>query len=254
MHAKHLLSRELAAMLGVTVIKLIAIVGCTGMGILMSLNSLLRLADGTLMQAAQAVLDVMALCERLSVLALIVCVAIDWWIRRESHFRHLRMSREEVEAEQKDHYGDKHVRRQRQEFRRDLLGGQLTEATRKANAVVTNPTHFAVALFYDPEQYPLPVVLARGADQNAAVMRKIAREAGIPIIRSAQLARTLYSVGREWQPVPRVALKAVAAVYRVVAQIRTGERHIDDVLELDDVPLEAPPYDPTGRDRGISAG
>jgi type III secretion protein U len=251
-HAVNMLTREQFASLLMNCVKVTAIVACTFAGMMMSLDSLLRLADGTLMQAAQAVIDMLVLCERLTLLVLIICAVLDWVIRRQAHIRQLRMSRQEVEAEQKDHYGDKHVRKQRQEFRRDLLAGELTETTRQANAVVTNPTHFAVALLYDPSKYPLPVVLARGADNGAALIRKVAQEAGIPVIRSARLARVLYSVGREWHPVPRIALKAVAAVYRVVAEIRTGERAIGDVVELEDDIIDMTQPGPPVKRPGIS--
>jgi type III secretion protein U len=231
-HLKGLFDTEQMSMMLMNTVKLITIIACTGVGILMSINSLLRIGDGTLVQAGQAVLQMFVLCERLTMAVLLILVVLDWVIRRHSHIKSLRMSREEVEAEQKDQFGDKHVRAKRNEFRRDLLAGELTENTRKANAVVTNPTHFAVAMFYDPSQYPLPVVLARGADEGAALMRKVARDAGIPVIRSAQLARTLYSVGREWHPIPRITLKAVAAVYRVVARMHRGELSIDDLPDL----------------------
>ena len=215
-------------------VKVVAVLGCMGVGLAMSIDSLIHMADGTLDQAALVTLEIMRRCERIALLVLVICVAIDWAWRRHTFMKQVMMTREETEREQKDDHGDKHVRAQRNEFRRDMLGGQLTENTRKADAVVTNPTHFAVALLYDPEKFPLPVVVARGTDASAALMRRIAREQGIPIIRSVQLARMLYSVGREWRPVPRVALKAVAAVYRVVAQIRAGERIAADVVELDD--------------------
>ncbi len=232
-HAKQMFSAEQLGQLLMSAVKVTAIALCVSVGVLMSLDSLLRLADGTLVQAAQAVIAIVLRCERLALLVLIFMVAIDWVIRKMSHAKSLLMSHEEVEREQKDQYGDKHVRRQRNEFRNDMLGGQLTEGTRKANAVVTNPTHFAVALLYDPSKYPLPIVMARGADGAAALIRKVARDKGIPIIRSAQLARMLYSTGREWRPVPRLTLKAVAAVYRVVAEIQAGERRIDDVVNLE---------------------
>ena len=236
-YLKRVFSVELLSMLLMNAAKVTVIVICTGGGVLMSLDSLLRLADGTLMQAAQAVLDTFVLCERMTLGALIAFVAIDWTIRRSSHMRSLRMSRQDVDVEHKDQFGDKHVRQHHQQWRRDMLAGQLTENTRKANAVVTNPTHFAVALLYEPAKYPLPVVVARGADKAAGLIRVTARDAGIPVIRSPQLARMLYSVGREWRPVPRLALKAVAAIYRLVAEIRAGERKIDEVLEVDDVDL-----------------
>jgi type III secretion protein U len=231
-HAKQLFSAEQLGKLVMDLVKAVAIFGCGGLGVLLSLDSLMRLADGTVTEAVQAVLGMLLLCERLTLLVLVLCVALDWVLRKHAYQKSLLMSREDVEREQKDQFGDRHVRAQRNEFRRDMLAGELTESTRKANAVVTNPTHFAVALLYDPSKYPLPVVLARGADESAALMRRVARQHGIPVIRSAPLARLLYRTGREWRPVPRLALKSVAAVYRVVAQIQNGERRVNDELEI----------------------
>jgi len=234
-HAKQLFSAEQLQTLVMSIVKAVVVFGLVCFGVLLSLDSLMHIAEGTLMQAALTLMAVVMRCERLCLLVLIVLVAVEWIIRKQSHTKQLKMTREEVEREQKDQFGDKHTRQTRNEFRRDMLGGELTENTRKANAVVTNPTHFAVALLYDPAKYPLPVVLARGADVQAALIRAVARDAGIPVIRSVRLARTLYSVGRTWHPVPRLTLKAVAAVYRVVAEIQAGARHRDDYIELDDL-------------------
>jgi type III secretion protein U len=233
-HAKQMFTVEQLQNLIVSVVKAVAVFGLVSFGVLMSLDSLLHMAGGTLTQAAITLLSVVITCERMVLMVLIVFIIIEWWIRKRAHTEQLRMSRDEVEREQKDQFGNKHVRQGRNEFRRDMLAGELTENTRKANALVTNPTHFAVALLYDPAKYPLPVVVARGTDAQAALMRKVARDAGIPVIRSVQLARTLYSTGRSWHPVPRLTLKAVAAVYRVVAEIKAGTRDIDEYIELQD--------------------
>jgi type III secretion protein U len=232
-HAKQLFSVDQLGKMGMDALKVAAIFGCAGLGVLLSLDSLLRLADGTLTQAVQAVLEMLRLCERITLVVLVACVAVDWALQKHITRKQLLMSREDIEREQKDQFGDRHVRQQRNEFRNDMLAGQLTENTRTANALVTNPTHYAVALLYDPARYPLPVVLARGAGPSAALMRRIAKENGIPVIRSVQLARLLYREGRSWQPVPRIALKSVAAVYRVVAQIQVGERPLEGPHEAE---------------------
>jgi len=233
-HVAQMFSAEQLQNLAVSALKAVVVFTLVIVGVLMSLNSLMHMAGGTLMQAAATLLAVVMLCERMSLLLLIVFVVIEWWIRKRSHAEQLRMTHEEVKREQKDQFGDKHTKQGRNDFRRDMLAGELTENTRKANAVVTNPTHFAVALLYDPVKYPLPVVVARGTEAQAALMRQVARDAGIPIIRSVQLARALYATGRPWQPVPRLTLKAVAAVYRVVAEIQAGMRGIDEYIELHD--------------------
>jgi type III secretion protein U len=233
-HAKNMFSMEQLQNLLMSSFKAIVIFGCVAAGLLGSLNSLMHMAEGTLAGAALTMIKVALRCERMALLLLMIFVFIDWVIRKRSHTQQLRMSREEVEREQKDQFGDKHVRQGRNDFRRDMLAGELTENTRKANAVVTNPTHFAVALLYDPKRYPLPVVVARGTGAQAALMRRIARDSRIPVIRSVRLARMLYSTGREWHPVPRITLKAVAAVYRVVAEISSTQRHPGDPVELNE--------------------
>lgn len=233
-HAKNMISVEQLQNLLMSIVKACAIFGIVAFVCLLSINSLVHMSGTSLMLAAKTTLDVAVKCERLSLLLLIVLVTLDWVIKKRSHTEQLKMTREEVDREQKDAFGDRHTRAGRNEFRNDLLAGQLTENTRKANAVVTNPTHFAVALLYDPERYPLPVVLARGTGRDARVIRHAARMNGIPVIRSVQLARALYSTGRNGRAVPRVTLKAVAAVYRVVAEIKAGERQVDDYIELFD--------------------
>lgn len=233
-HAKQMFSAEQLQNLIVSALKAVGVFALIIVGVLISLNSLMHMAGGTLMQAAATLLAVVMLCERMSLLLLIVFVAVEWWIRKRSHTEQLRMTYEEVQREQKDQFGDKHTRQGRNEFRRDMLAGELTENTRKANALVTNPSHLAVALLYDPVKYPLPVVVARGTEAQAALMRQVARDAGIPIIRSVQLARALYATGRPWHPVPRLTLSAVAAVYRVVSEIKAGMRDIDQYIELYD--------------------
>ena len=233
-HAKNLISVEQLQNLLMSIVKACAIFGVVTFVCLLSINSLVHMSGTSLMLAATTTLDVAVKCERLALLLLIALVTLDWVIKKRSHTEQLKMTREDVDREQKDAFGDRHTRAGRNEFRNDLLAGQLTENTRKANAVVTNPTHFAVALLYDPEQYPLPVVLARGTGRDAQVIRHAARANGIPLIRSVQLARALYSTGRNGRAVPRVTLKAVAAVYRVVAEIKAGERQLDDYIELFD--------------------
>jgi type III secretion protein U len=241
-HAKNMVSAEQMQNLLMNIVKACVIFGIVTFVCLLSVNSLLHVSGTSLMLAAKTTLDVTAKCERMALLLLIVFVVLDWVIKKRAHTEQLKMTREDVDREQKDAFGDKHARAGRNEFRKDMLAGQLTENTRKANAVVTNPTHFAVALLYDPEQYPLPVVCARGTDRDARIICDAARLNDIPVLRSVQLARALYSTGRNGRPVPRVTMKAVAAVYRVVAEIKAGKHQLDDYVELfDEVDLHRNP-------------
>jgi type III secretion protein U len=84
-----------------------------------------------------------------------------------------------------------------------------------ANVVVVNPTHYAVALRYDPTEFPLPVVLAKGTDAQALLIRRYATEAGVPIVANPPVARMLHKVP-EKQPIPEELFEVVAAILRWV--------------------------------------
>ena len=95
---------------------------------------------------------------------------------------------------------------------------------RKAKVLVTNPTHFAVALDYDKEKTPLPVILAKGEGALAQRMIAVAKEEGIPIMRNVPLARALYREGAENAYIPRDLIGPVAEVLRWVQSLEKDSR------------------------------
>jgi type III secretion protein U len=237
-NAKNMFSAEKLIGVGTNVVKTVGIALCAGVVMVSSLSEIVHSADGDLDAAAEVFFYMLRRTERLATALLLVMVSVDWVLKKYFFLKSQRMDREEKERESKDMFGDKHVRQGRKSLQSDILGGQLVESTRSANAVVTNPTHFAVALLYDPKRFALPIVVCRGANASAELIKKIAREEGIPVIRSVWLARTLYSVGRERRPIPRLTIKAVAAVYRAIAEaaaesgvLRGGELDLSDVAD-----------------------
>jgi type III secretion protein U len=92
---------------------------------------------------------------------------------------------------------------------------------KKAKVLVTNPTHFAVALDYEQGRTPLPVILAKGEGPRALRMMEVAREAGIPIMRNVPLARALYHNGEENGYIPRDLIGPVAEVLRWVQSLES---------------------------------
>ncbi len=96
------------------------------------------------------------------------------------------------------------------------------EFVRKAKVLVTNPTHFAVALDYEKDRTPLPVILAKGQGVLAQRMIETAREEGIPIMRNVPLARSLYEQGTENAYIPQDLIGPVAEVLRWVQSLRQG--------------------------------
>lgn len=152
----------------------------------------------------------------------IVCLglaAIDFAMQKHFHKKELMMDMEEIKREYKESEGDPMVKGQRKQLARQWANEAPVERTDDANALVVNPSHFAVAMFYDPDAGMVPQVLAKGRDATAQAMMARARLRGIPIIRHVWLARTLYASCKADMEVPRTSYEAVAQVYAVVLEL-----------------------------------
>ena len=151
--------------------------------------------------------------------AFVVVAAIDYLYQRYKWNHDHMMSIEEVKREFKDDEGDPIVKNQRKQLYNELMNQNALGNTRKAKVLVTNPTHFAVALDYDQEKTPLPVILAKGEGALAQRMIEVAKEEGIPIMRNVPLARALYRDGMENAYIPRDLIAPVAEVLRWVQSL-----------------------------------
>jgi type III secretion protein U len=132
--------------------------------------------------------------------------------------RDQRMSKQDIKREYKDLQGDPQIKGRRlnlaREAAREIPRKRISEAT----VVVTNPTHYAVALRYVPGETPLPVIIAKGADEDAAEIRRIAAANNVPLVGNPPLARALYRVPLDDQ-IPEELFGAVAAVVRWVSSL-----------------------------------
>jgi type III secretion protein U len=150
--------------------------------------------------------------------------AADALLVARRHRRGLRMTREEVKREHRESEGDPAHRGERQRLHREILEQRMVEEVRKADFVVVNPEHIAVALRYDADADAAPVVVAKGERLVAERIKQIAREAGVPIFRDVGLARALAELG-EGGEIPAELYEAVAEILRVVQSLqRTNER------------------------------
>jgi flagellar biosynthetic protein FlhB len=132
------------------------------------------------------------------------------------------MTKQELREEMKDMDGDPHTRMRRREAHRKLTEGRNLQAVKTADVVITNPTELAIAIKYDPATMPAPTIVAKGADEIAAQIRKIAAEHGIPIIERKPLARALYKSVKVGQQIPAemydVFIEILAYVYRITGR------------------------------------
>jgi type III secretion protein U len=153
----------------------------------------------------------------------------DFIWQRISYKKGLMMSKDEIKQEYKQAEGDPHVKGARKHLHQELLMSGAVAKSRKASVVVTNPTHVAVALFYEEETTPLPKVLAMGTDELAQRMKAAAREAGVPVMENVPLARALLAQAAVDHFVPSELLEPVAEVLRLVRELSEGR--------LEDPPL-----------------
>src|ERR671917_111016 len=151
-------------------------------------------------------------------IAFLAIGAADYFLQRYFHRKELMMTKHEVREEYKETEGNplhKSLRRQRH---REILMQAMMAAVRRANVVVVNPTHLAVALSYERDTMGAPTVLAKGAELMAAQIRKIAEESQVPIMRDVPLARALYELEID-EEVPEELYESVAVVLRWVYKL-----------------------------------
>lgn len=157
-------------------------------------------------------------------LSLAVVAAIDVPFQIWDHAKNLKMTRQEVKDEYKNTEGKPEVKAQIRRMQQELAQGRMMSEVPKADVVVTNPTHFAVALKYDPDNMQAPIVVAKGLELIASQIRTVATANGVPLFEAPPLARAIYYSTEIEQEVPAGLYLAVAQVLAYVMQLKTARR------------------------------
>lgn len=160
---------------------------------------------------------------------LVVVAAMDVPFQLWDHAQKLKMTRQEVRDEMKETEGKPEVRQRVRQMQMEMSQRRMMEDVPKADVVITNPTHFAVALQYDPEKSGAPRVVALGADFVAAQIRKVAVHNQVEIVEAPPLARALYYNTRLGEEIPAELYLAVAQVLAYVFQLRQASEAGQDV-------------------------
>lgn len=147
------------------------------------------------------------------------------------HHAELRMTQEEARQEHKENEGDPHLKGERRRRARELVRGRMLSDVPKASVVVTNPTHYAVALQYD-EGMAAPRIVAMGTDLLALKIREVAAAARVPVLEAPPLARALYRHGDVGAQVPVELYTAVAQVLAWVYRLRNALQAPDPVIDV----------------------
>jgi len=202
----------------------LAIVGTVGTMLLWPVGD--QLASFTSLEMGQLLALLKSLATRLmigvlSVMTLIA--ALDFLYQRFEHLKKLRMSRQELKEEFKQSEGDPIVKSRLRQIRMERARRRMMAAVPTSDVVITNPTHYAVALKYEFGSVGAPRVVAKGADQVALRIREVAKENDVPVVENPPLARGLYAAVDLDEEIPPEHYKAVAEIIGYVMRLK-GKR------------------------------
>ncbi len=152
--------------------------------------------------------------------ALLMIAAADYGVQRWRHWTSLKMTKQEVRDEAKGEGGSPEMKARVKKVQRDMTRRRMLKAVKTATVVITNPTHYAVALEYNRTVSPAPRVVAKGKDLLAAKIRAAARDAGVPIIENVSLAQALYKGVEVGETIPADLFGAVAEVLAYLVRIK----------------------------------
>ncbi len=161
-------------------------------------------------------------------LVLLAWSAVDYILQRQTFEKSLRMTKQEVRQENKDNEGSPQVKSRIKRLRRELMRRSLQKNMQRATAVITNPTHYAVALEYRPATMAAPVVVAKGRNLIAVKIKELARWNEVPIVENPPLAQALYKAAEVDQMIPPNLYAAVAEIlaflYRAQTRMNAASR------------------------------
>ena len=155
-------------------------------------------------------------------MCLLVFAFVDWIIQIRKHKKDLKMTKQEIKEEFKQTEGNPQIKGKIKQKQRQMSMSRMMKQIPKADVVITNPTHFAVAIKYDPKENDAPIVLAKGQDYIALRIKEIAKENKVQIVENKALARSLYAAVDVGDAIPEELYQAVAEVLAYVYSMRAS--------------------------------
>jgi flagellar biosynthetic protein FlhB len=184
--------------------------------------------------------DLMHTLERIKVIALVilaatvmimtVIAAIDYIYQKWDHTEKLKMTKQEVKDETKQQDGDPKIKQRIAALRMERQRERMMQAIGKADVIITNPTHYAIALQYDMDTMPAPILVGKGMDSLALRIREVAEENDIPIVENPPLARALYAAVEIDEEIPAEHFHAVAEVIGYVFRLKGRLPHVNQEM------------------------
>ncbi|OLN28040.1 Flagellar biosynthesis protein FlhB [Desulfovibrio sp. DV] len=155
---------------------------------------------------------------------LLIIAILDVWYTRWDYEENMKMSKDEVKDEQKQSFGDQEIKQKQKQKMMEVMNRRMLKDVPKADVVITNPTHIACALSYNPTVSPAPMLLAKGGDFMAERIKDIAREHNVPIRENKPLAQALYKNVEIGQVIPEDLYQAVASILAQLDKFRRFSR------------------------------
>jgi len=201
---------------GKTLLKLIVYVSIAALVMRAAIESAATRADG--LQLSQGMVQSGLRLLASFVLAALAIAVLDQLISRRDFAKRMRMSRREIKREHRDREGDPRLKQKRKELHKEFVKvSKSLRGIRGSDVLVTNPTHFAVALRYEPSRMEAPQIVSRGAGQFARRLRRLAFLYGVAVVENPPLARALYRFELDGQ-VPDSLFEPVAEIYRALRE------------------------------------
>ena len=177
------------------------------------MDKIMALPDMSTVKAFKTVMMISLKIIMWSSILLLVMAIPDYFFQKQEFMESLKMSKQEMKEELKETMGDPYVRARLREMQRDIAMKNMIRELPKADVVITNPTHFAVALKYDRATMDAPTVIAKGVDSMALRIREIARENNVPMIENRPLAQQLHRDVEVGSTIPGELYYAVSLIY-----------------------------------------
>lgn len=227
-----------------SILKFLLVGSVAALVIWLELDELLRLGlsdpRGGLLAAMQTLGWGLLLMSAATLLIAAADVPYQLW----EHFKQMRMTKQEIKDEFKETEGKPEVKQKIRQMQMQAAQRRMMQEVPKADVIITNPTHFAIALRYDSERGDAPIVLAKGRDLIAARIREIGVEHDVLIFSAPPLARALYQTTDLNQPIPADLYRAVAQVLAYVYQLRQARRQGDAPPPRPEVNVPEGPWTP----------
>ena len=203
--------------------------------ILASYPALIKLCYGTIDDIFPVTKVILKNLAGYTIFGYVVIAVVDRLFQQRNFTKQMMMTKDEVKREYKEMEGSQEVKQAQRQFRDEILNGPPPQqATKQADVVVTNPTHYAVGIRFRPDEAPLPKVVVSGADLVAKIIRDTALAEGIPIMENVPLARALYAKVKAEEFIPVDLAEPVAEVLKWVKALNDARKEEE---ELDSVSL-----------------